>query len=163
VELGITPLAAHMFVMYLGMMSFLTPPVAIAAYFAASMAGAPPMATGWTSVRFGWTAYVVPFLFVFSPTLLLEDRDVTRVAVDVATAVGGVWLLSISMVGYMLQPLALPLRGLIFVAGVLLLVPYKIAPAGYWTSVAGAGLALLLIAWEYYARHQRETAAQPAR
>ena len=163
VELGITPLAAHMFVMYLGMMSFLTPPVAIAAYFAASMAGAPPMATGWTSVRFGWTAYVVPFLFVFSPTLLLEDRNVLRVVVDVATAVGGVWLLSISMVGYMLQPLALPLRGSIFVAGVLLLVPYKIAPAGYWTSVAGAGLALLLIAWEYYARHQREAAAQPAR
>ena len=53
VELGILPIAAHMFVMYLGMMSFLTPPVAIAAYFAASMADAPPMATGWTCMRFG--------------------------------------------------------------------------------------------------------------
>jgi TRAP-type uncharacterized transport system fused permease subunit len=159
VELGISPLAAHMFVMYLGMMSSLTPPVAIAAFFAASMAGAPPMATGWTAMRFSWTAYVVPFLFVFSPTLLLEDRDAVRVVIDVATAIGGVWLISMAMVGYMLRPLQLPMRVLTFVAGVMLLVPYKIAPGGHWTNGAGAVFALALLAWEYHARQRRREAA----
>jgi TRAP transporter 4TM/12TM fusion protein len=163
VELGITPLAAHMFVMYLGMMSFLTPPVAIAAFFAASMAGAPPMATGWTSVRFAWTAYVVPFLFVFSPTLLLEDRNTLRVTIDVATAIGGVWLMSVAMVGYMLRPLSAMLRSLVFIAGVMLLLPYKIVPGGHWTNAAGALLAVALVAWEYYVRHRSRAAAQPAR
>jgi TRAP transporter 4TM/12TM fusion protein len=161
VELGITPLAAHMFVMYLGMMSFLTPPVAIAAYFAASMAQAPAMGTAWTAMRFGWTAYVVPFLFVFAPSLLLEDTDPWRVTIDVATAIGGVWLMSMAMVGYMLRPLSASMRVLIFAAGVMLLVPYKIAPGGHWTNAAGGVLALMLIAREYYVRHRGRVAAQP--
>jgi len=158
VELGITPLAAHMFVMYLGMMSFLTPPVAIAAFFAASMAGAPPMATSWQSVRFAWTAYIVPFLFVFSPTLLLEDRNLLYVAIDVVTAVGGVWLVSMAMVGYMLRPLGLPLRGLVFTAGVMLLIPYKIAPGGHWTNAAGAILGIVVLALEFLAARRVSTA-----
>ena len=162
VELGVTPLAAHMFVMYLGMMSFLTPPVAIAAFFAASMAGAPAFATGWTSVRFAWTAYVVPFLFVFSPTLLLEDRDAFKVTVDVATAIGGVWLMSMAIVGYMLRPLPRAARALVLAASVMLLLPYKIVPGGYWTNAAGAALALALIAWEFAARNRVRRAAQPA-
>jgi drug/metabolite transporter (DMT)-like permease len=54
------------------MMSFVTPPVAIAAFFAANLAGADPMRTGWISMRFSWTAYIVPFIFVFSPSLLLQ-------------------------------------------------------------------------------------------
>ncbi|HLB15539.1 MAG TPA: TRAP transporter fused permease subunit [Burkholderiales bacterium] len=161
VELGVTPLAAHMFVMYLGMMSFLTPPVAIAAYFAASMAQAPAMATAWTSMRFGWTAYVVPFLFVFAPSLLLEDADPWHVTIDVATAVGGVWLISMAMVGYALRPLSAALRVLVFAAGVMLLVPFKIAPGGHWTNAAGAVLALALLAREYNARHRERMAAQP--
>ena len=91
VEVGIPPLAAHMFILYLGMMSFLTPPVAIAAFFAANLAKAPPMATGWTAMRFGWTAYVVPFLFVFAPALLLQNDDVWVTAITIATAALGIW------------------------------------------------------------------------
>lgn len=158
VELGVTPLAAHMFVMYLGMMSFLTPPVAIAAFFAASMAGAPPMATGWYSVRFAWTAFVVPFLFVFSPTLLLEDRNPLLVTIDVATAVGGVWLMSMAIVGYMLRPLSLPMRGLVFLAGVMLLLPSRIAPGGHWTNAAAAILGMMLVAFEFLAARRASTA-----
>jgi TRAP transporter 4TM/12TM fusion protein len=161
VELGVTPLAAHMFVMYLGMMSFLTPPVAIAAFFAASMAQAPAMGTAWTAMRFGWTAYVVPFLFVFAPSLLLEDADAWHVAIDVATAIGGVWLMSVSMVGYMLRPLSAAMRAVTFAAGVMLLAPYAIVPGGHWTNAAGAILAAALVAWEYYGRHRSRVAAQP--
>ncbi|MBM3607967.1 MAG: TRAP transporter fused permease subunit, partial [Alphaproteobacteria bacterium] len=66
-ELGVQPMAAHLFVLYFGMMSFITPPVAVAAFAAATIAKADPFRTGFTSMRFGWIAYIIPFLFCFSP------------------------------------------------------------------------------------------------
>jgi TRAP-type uncharacterized transport system fused permease subunit len=111
-------------------------------------------------MRFGWTAYVVPFLFVFAPSLLLEDTDPWRVTIDVATASGGVWLISMAMVGYVLRPASATMRVLIFAAGVMLLVPFKIAPGGHWTNAAGGVLALMLIAREYYVRYRGRVAAQ---
>ena len=72
VKIGLSPMASHMFVMYFGMMSMITPPVALAAYAAASLAHTDPMKTGWTAVRFGWIAFIIPFLFIRSPSLLLE-------------------------------------------------------------------------------------------
>jgi TRAP transporter 4TM/12TM fusion protein len=155
VELGILPIAAHMFVMYLGMMSFLTPPVAIAAYFAASMADAPPMATGWTCMRFGWTAYVVPFLFVFSPSLLLQGNDAVVLVVDVATAIGGVWLVSAAMIGYFINLLSWPMRALAMLTGILLLIPQELTAGAGWTDVAGAVLAVALVAIDYSAMRKR--------
>ncbi len=160
VELGIMPIAAHMFVMYLGMMSFLTPPVAIAAFFAASMADAPPMATGWTCMRFGWTAYVVPFLFVFSPSLLLQGDNALDLVIDVATAIGGVWLVSAAMIGYLINVLSMPMRAFAILTGILLLVPKTIIPGGGWTNLLGAALAIALVAVDYAAaRRQRAAAA----
>jgi TRAP-type uncharacterized transport system fused permease subunit len=158
VELGILPIAAHMFVMYLGMMSFLTPPVAIAAYFAASMADAPPMATGWTCMRFGWTAYVVPFLFVFSPSLLLQGNDAVALVVDVATAIGGVWLVSAAMIGYLINLLSWPMRALAMLTGILLLIPQELTTGAGWTDLAGAVLAVALIAIDYTALRKRRAA-----
>jgi len=147
VELGVLPLAAHMFVMYLGMMSFLTPPVAIAAFFAASIAGASPMATSWASVRFGWTAYVVPFLFVFSPALLLQSPDVGLTILTVSTAIAGVWLMSAAMIGYFFRPMGLVMRAAIMVAGILLLVPTGFGPWVVWANAVGtiAGAACLAV------------------
>ncbi len=138
VELGVLPIAAHMFVMYLGMMSFLTPPVAIASFFAASMAGASPMATSWESMRFGWTAYVVPFLFVFSPALLLQSPDVGLTILNVATAIAGVWLISAAMIGYCVRPMGLALRVAVMAGGILLLVPTGFGPWVVWANVVGA-------------------------
>ncbi len=71
-KVGITPMAAHMFVMYFGMMTMITPPVAVAAFAGASLAGSDAMQTGWEAVRFGWVAYLIPFLFVAAPSLLLD-------------------------------------------------------------------------------------------
>ena len=158
VDLGIQPIAAHMFVMYLGMMSFLTPPVAIAAFFAASMADAPPMATGWTSMRFGWTAYVVPFLFVFSPALLLQDPNVVTTVITVSTAIIGVWLISAAMIGYLFRPLGLALRAGVMAAGVLLLIP---SGFGAWVITAnaiGAVIAVALLVLEFTASRRARAA-----
>ena len=74
VKVGIAPMAAHMFLLYFGIMSMVTPPVALAAFAAANIAGADVDATGWTATRIGWAAYLVPFLFVLSPPLLMQGH-----------------------------------------------------------------------------------------
>jgi TRAP transporter 4TM/12TM fusion protein len=145
VEVGFTPLAAHMFILYLGMMSFITPPVAIAAFFAASLAGAEPMRTGFTAMRFGWTAYLVPFLFVFSPSLLLQDPSWTTTAITLVTAVAGVWLVSAGMTGYLARPLGAWRRLAFIAAGLALLTPDEVAAWARWSDAAGAALGSVLV------------------
>ena len=122
VELGISPMAAHLFVFYLGMMSMVTPPVAIGSFFAASLAGADPMRTAIVSMRFGCAAYIVPFLFVFSPALLLAG-DPSDIALSVVTALLGIGLVSVAAVGYLFAPISRLRRALFLVAGLFLLVP----------------------------------------
>ncbi|MEN8197543.1 MAG: TRAP transporter fused permease subunit, partial [Pseudomonadota bacterium] len=147
VEVGINPLAAHMFILYLGMMSLITPPVAVAAFFAASLAGSPPMKTGWTCMQFGWTAYVVPFLFVFSPSLLLQGEPIDLV-IDVSTAVAGVWLVSAAIVGYFARRIGAAARLCFGVAGALLLIPRGIADWIMWVNLAGLVLGAAIVGLE---------------
>ena len=143
-DVGVLPLAAHMFILYLGMMSLITPPVAVAAFFAASIAKAPPMATGWYSMRFGWTAYVVPFLFVFSPSLLLQGKA-TDLIIDVSSAIAGVWLASAGIAGYFSRGLGGAGRTAFVVAGALLLVPRGIGEWVTWLNLAGLALGAALV------------------
>ena len=157
IEVGVSPLAAHMFIFYLGMMSMVTPPVAIAAFFAANLAGSPPMKTGFTAMRFGWTAYIVPFLFVFAPSLLLQG-DPLRVIQAVATALIGVWLTSAGFVGYLFQPMGIERRVLFAIAGILLLVPAGVAPWGESSDIFGFGLAAVLLAVEAALKRRRARA-----
>ena len=162
VEVGFTPLAAHMFILYLGMMSFITPPVAIAAFFAASLAGAEPMRTGFTAMRFGWTAYIVPFLFVFSPSLLLQEPSWLITGVAIVTAVAGVWLVSAGMIGYLVRPMAAWTRAGFILAGLCLLVPDEIAAWARWTDALGALGAFALVALELRSRRRGTKIARPA-
>jgi TRAP transporter 4TM/12TM fusion protein len=150
VELGIDRMAAHLYVLYFGMMSMITPPVAIAAFAAAGIAGASPMRTGFEAMRFGWTAYVVPVLFVASPTLLLIGAP-QDIALAVVTAFMGVWLGSIAVAGHFMRPLRLPMRALFALAGLLALIPAGAFAGAVWTDVAGTILGGLLILREYLA------------
>lgn len=163
VDLGITPLAAHMFILYLGMMSFVTPPVAIGAFFAASMAGADPMRTGFTATRFGWTAYIVPFLFVFSPSLLLQSGSVVDIVVAFVTAVAGIWFISAGMVGHAIRRMPIVHRAAFLVIGLALLVPHEIAAWAFWANVVAAPLAVLIVVGEFAAaRRARAYRTVPA-
>lgn len=145
VETGVEPIAAHLFIFYLGMMSMVTPPIGIGAFFAASIAKAGPMTTAWEAMRFGWTAYIVPFLFVFSPALLLIGEPF-EIALAVTTAILGVYAVSAAFVGWMRGPLSLALRGVTGVAGILLVLPPGIG--GEWTPwINGVGLIALTGAW----------------
>ena len=157
VEVGITPIAAHLYVMYFGMMSMITPPVAIAAFAAAGLARADPMRTGWEACRFGWSAYVVPFLFVLSPTLLLIGEP-EAVALAIVTATLGIWLVSIGMIGFFMRPLPPALRGAFMLSGLLALIPAGAFPGAVWTDIVGAALGAVLIAREIWLVRRRERA-----
>ncbi len=147
VEVGVMPIAAHLFVMYFGMMSMITPPVAIAAYAAAGLANADPLKTGFESVRLGWSAYVVPFLFVLSPTLILQG-ELGDVTIAVLTAAIGIWLVSIAMVGYFLRPISGLIRLLFILSGLLSLVPANSFNGAQFTDIMGFGMGVVLIGRE---------------
>jgi len=136
VQLGIEPIAAHLYVLYFGMMSMITPPIALAAFSAAAIARAPAMATGWAAMRFGWSAYVIPLLFVFSPTLILIGAPM-EIALAVMTAVVGVWLVSAALAGYFSTQLTVTMRILFAFAGLMALVPSGLFSGALFTDIAG--------------------------
>jgi TRAP transporter 4TM/12TM fusion protein len=145
VEVGIEPIAAHLYVLYFGMMSMITPPIALAAFAAASVAGAPAMATGWAAMRFGWSAYVIPVLFVFSPTLILIGAPLD-IAFAVTTACMGVWLGSAALAGFFAGRLSAPQRLFFAATGLMALVPANAFPGAVLTDVIGivGGAALMI-------------------
>jgi TRAP-type uncharacterized transport system fused permease subunit len=151
VKVGVPPLAAHLFILYFGMMSLITPPVAPAAYVAAAIAGSPSMATGWTAMRFGWSSYIVPFIFVYAPAMLLKG-SITDIAVVTLTSLAGIWLVCSAMVGYFTRVLPAAIRLAFVVAGVMLLMPHQASPFMFWVNVAGLALGAALVTSELRGR-----------
>jgi len=144
VKVGVPPLAAHLFILYFGMMSLITPPVAPAAYVAAAIAGSPSMATGWTAMRFGWSSYIVPFLFVYSPAILMQG-SVWDIAVVTVTSLAGIWLVCAAMVGYFTRVLPPGMRVAFVAAGIMLLLPHQASPLMLWLNIIGAALGFFLL------------------
>ncbi len=143
VKMGIEPMAAHMFIMYYGSLSMISPPVAIAAFAAANLAGADHNKAGWAAMAFGWTIFVIPFLFVFSPTLL-ANGDPVSIAIDFAAAVIGIWFISASIMGYSVRALSLAGRIGYGLAGILVFLPAVVAGPLRWVNLVGVALALAL-------------------
>lgn len=144
VEMGVLPLAAHLFVFYFSILSNLTPPVAVAAYAAAALARADPIQTGVTATRLGLLAYIVPFLFVYSPSLLGRGA-VWEVALASLAASLGTFLLGIALVGYLYRETHWLKRGVLTLGslGLFLLAPLGITQASPWGWLSGvAGIAL---------------------
>jgi TRAP transporter 4TM/12TM fusion protein len=158
IQLGINPMAAHLFILYFGMMSMITPPVAVAAFAGAALANADPMRTGFAAMRFGWTAFVVPFLFVASPTLILIGRPMA-IAESIVTAFFGVWLGSIAVVGYLVRPLGWPMRLAFGVTGLVALIPTGVLAQGMYTDIAAVAVGIVLLGYEYMHRAGAPAAA----
>ena len=148
VKLGIEPLAAHLFVLYFGMMSMVTPPVAIAAFAAAGLAGSSPMRTALEATRLAWPAFLVPFLFVAAPSLLLIGSPL-QVFLAATTALAGVWLVSAGSIGYFAGPLPAIVRLAFAVAGVCLLIPGGAFEGAVLVDVLGASLGAALVGWRH--------------
>ena len=147
IQLGVAPIAAHMFVLYFGILSMITPPVAIAAFTAANLAQARPMITALLACKYGWPAFVLPFLFVLSPALLLQGSFL-EVAQATLTALLGVWIASLGIGGYFRRVLGPAMRCGLFVAGIALLVPGHGFPGALILELSGAVLGAVLIGRE---------------
>lgn len=153
VQMGVAPLAAHLFLFYFGMLSLVTPPNCLATYTAAAIAQADFWKTGWAGMRLGIVAYLVPFMFVFHPALLFRG-GAGEVMTAAVTAAAGVVLLGIGCVGFLFRPLGRGRRAVAVLAGLLLFPP----PAGVWwlgANVAGLALGAALLALEWSARTER--------
>jgi len=133
VEMGVVPMAAHLFAFYFACISAITPPVAIAAYAGAGLAGAPAMKTGWESVRLAAAGFIVPYMFVYGPQLLLLG-DWSRILLASGTALIGCYALGAAIVGWLKRATVLWERVVLFAAALIL-----IAPVGYF-SFWGAAL-----------------------
>jgi len=147
VQLGMDPLTAHFFVFYYSVLSFLTPPVCLAVYAAAAIGGTGIWRTAAQAMRLAIVAYIVPFIFAYSPALLLKG-PVTEVAIAVVTAIAGVWLLAIGVEGYLFRILSFPKRVVLIVGGLGLMIP------GLTTDALGLAIATPVLLWELAARKQ---------
>ncbi|GHV74486.1 C4-dicarboxylate ABC transporter [Spirochaetia bacterium] len=143
VRMGVPVLAAHMFVFYFGIVADITPPVALAAYAGAAIAKANPIKTGVTATRLAITAFIIPYIFVFSPSMLFIDTTVPEVIRIIITSVIGMFGLSAGLEGYMRRHIALPLRLLLIAGGLLLIHP------GLLTDVVGLVLIAIVTVTQY--------------
>ncbi len=147
VKVGVTPMAAHLFILYFGIMSLITPPIATAAFIAATIAKTDPMAAGWTAMRFGWASYIVPFLFVYSPALIMRGSW-GEIALVMFLSIAGIWFVCAAFTGYAMRVMGLPIRIAFGAAGLLLLMPFQASTINAWLNVAGGALGIALLTYE---------------
>jgi TRAP transporter 4TM/12TM fusion protein len=154
VQMGVPKIAAHMFIFYMGVTSDLTPPTCLSPFAAAAIAGSPPMATAWQAMRLGAVLFIVPFMFVYSPELLLIGSW-PEILLASGRAVVGIFCLAAGLQGW-LRCRASPLdRALLIAAGILFVVPNFIADLG--------GAILLGLTWGLQTlRRSGEVAPAPA-
>lgn len=150
VNLGIDKMAAHMFLFYYACIGMITPPVALAAYAGAALAGANFWRTGYSATRLGIVAYIVPFLFVFTPGFLLKG-SLGWIIAAVVPAVLGILVLTIALSGFFRRRINAGKRALFGLSAIGLLFPIRnpLKMLDVFINVGGAALALFLILWEW--------------
>lgn len=148
IKLGVTPMAAHMFVMYNGILSMITPPVAFAAYAAANIARTDGWTTGWIACVVGWSTFLLPFLFVLTPSLLMDGTWV-EIVLNFSRVTFGIWLGTIAAVGFALVPLKTGGRAIYAAVSVAVVLPPETFSAAIWINAAGvtAAVAVLVFDW----------------
>jgi len=150
VKAGIAEVNAHLFVLYYGVLSMITPPVCFASFAAASIAGAGYMRTGLEAMKLGFVVFLVPFLFVFSPELVLQSDDTVATVRAIATGLAGCVFIAAAFEGYLIGRLGVLARAVSAVAGVSLMIPDSGAWAGLFagrTDLFGLVVAAALVAW----------------
>jgi TRAP transporter 4TM/12TM fusion protein len=152
IKLGVTPMAAHMFVMYNGMLSMITPPVAFAAYVAASIARTDGWTTGWIACLVGWSTFVLPFLFVLTPSLLM-DGPTYLIIWNFARILFGLFVGTAAILGFALALLSVPWRVLYGLAALLIVLPPDpLGMSGHYINFVGIVLGIALLVVEHVRR-----------
>jgi TRAP-type uncharacterized transport system fused permease subunit len=108
------------------------------------------MATGWASMKLGWVAYVIPFMFVISPPLLM-DGTVMEILTAIVTSMIGVYFFSVTVVGYFSRRLGIAQRCMLAAAGIGAMMPHGALSYGVWVNVAAIALGGALLTREYFA------------
>jgi TRAP transporter 4TM/12TM fusion protein len=137
-KLGIPAISAHMFSFYYAMFANLTPPVALAAFAAAGLSGGDPVKTGFSAVKLALAGFIVPYMFIYSPQLLLIDTSLLEGLRVTAGACLGVLLIGMAVEGHLFTAMAMPLRVIAF-AGAFCLID-----SGIYTDIAGLAAAALV-------------------
>jgi TRAP-type uncharacterized transport system fused permease subunit len=140
VDAGLDPIAGHLFILYWGMLSYITPPVALAAVAASTIAGSDSIRTGFLAMRLGAINFILPFLFALNPTLILRG-DPLEILQNVGTAIVAVWLLACGFEGWLhgVGRLKRPASGCLLAGAACFLIP------GFYTDLAGVVLVVLVI------------------
>lgn len=125
--LGVPDLSAHLFVFYFGIIADITPPVALAAFAAAGVAGAEPIRTGITSAKLAIAAFIIPYIFVLSPQLLMIDTTWTELLWVIVTAISGMVAIGAGVIGYWIRKLNILERAISLIGGLLLIYPEGIS------------------------------------
>jgi TRAP transporter 4TM/12TM fusion protein len=152
IKLGVIEPAAHMFAFYFAILSAITPPVALAVFAAAGLAKADLWASGWAAVKIGAAGFIVPFMFIYEPALLMIG-DWQTIVWSAATASIGCILLAAGLHGYLLQACSLWQRACLVAAALCLVKP------GLQTDIAGVVLTAVVVATQFIGRKRQATAA----
>ena len=145
INMGIPLFAAHMFVFYFGIVADITPPVALAAYAGSAIAKSNPLKTGVTATRLAITAFIVPYIFAYSPEMLIigSDKPWYEIVLLIITALLGIYVISAGMEGYMNRHMPWWQRIVALAGGLLMVIP------GYKTDIAGLVLIAVVFALQF--------------
>lgn len=153
VQLGIPALVAHMFCFYFAMFANLTPPVALAAFAAAGIAGGSPMKTGWASVKLALAGFILPYMFVYNTDLLLLDTPLAKAIQVAVTAAVGVFLISTAVEGYLFTKVNVVLRSVSLIGA------YLLIDSGLVTDIAGIVICAVVFVFQKAAAKKSAPAA----
>ncbi len=142
IQLKVPPMAAHLFIFYFACLSALTPPVALASFAAAAIAKARTWDVGWEGMRFAIAGYLVPYMFVYGPAMVLIG-SATEIATAIVTGLIGTMALAAAVQGWFLKRTNLLERGLLLAAAVALIKP------GWVTDLIGFGLLVIVLVFQY--------------
>jgi TRAP transporter 4TM/12TM fusion protein len=137
VQAGIAPMQAHMFVLFNGILGMVTPPVALAAFAAATIAQSDQWKTGWTATRMSWCAYFIPFMFAYSPLLIMQG-DVLSILLALALVLLGIFMGTVAVVGYFQVRVPVIYRIAYGVIALMLLAQPNMFAAAIWVNGLGA-------------------------
>lgn len=144
IRMGVPAMAAHFFVFYFGIVADITPPVALAAYAGSAIAKSNPMKTAFNASRLAIAVFIVPYIFCYSPALLIIDTTVWEVLRISATALVGIFGVSAGLEGFLKRGMSPVIRAIFVVGGVLLIIPSII------TDVIGLALIVAGILWQNF-------------
>ncbi|EDL65626.1 TRAP transporter permease [Bacillus sp. SG-1] len=154
--LGAPELAAHLFVFYFGIIADITPPVALAAFAAAGVSGGEPIRTGLNSAKLAIAAFIIPYMFVLSPELLMIDTTIPYLLWVVFTAITGMMAIGAAMIGFWYRKVTAIERVLCLAAGIMLIYPEGM------TDIFGLILFVIMLALQFFIKGKSSGDKEPA-